>query len=141
MQNHVKNQHKIATNMELKFSVSAWPPGTPRECIILAAFLQFYMILKPMDSFLTFRGFSLDTENPRRAHDFISIPSILWDFEANGWFCLLSTVSAQLPRTPPESVILHAFLQFYTILKPMDAFAYFSRFQTGRPEPPLEHII
>ena len=32
-------------------------------------------------------------------------------------------------------MILPAFLQFWAILKPMGAFAYFSQFQPGRPEP------
>ena len=63
-------------------------------------------------------------------------PSILSDFEANPWFCLLFAVSIQLPRTPPECVILPAFLQFYLFLKPTKAFAYFPTFRLGswRPE-------
>ena len=115
------------------FAISAWPPRTPPECIILPAFLQFYMILKPMDSFPTFRGFSLATQNPPRAHDFISIPSILCDFEANGWFCLLSAVSAQLPRAPSRR---YHFTGIPSILHDFEANGCFSQFQPSRPEPP-----
>ena len=82
----------------------------------------------------TFLSFSLAAQNPPWTYN--SIPSILSDFEANPWFCLLFAVSIQLPRTPPECVILPAFLQFYLFLKPMKAFAYFPTFRLGswRPE-------
>ena len=57
-------------------------------------------------------------------------------FWSHPWFCLLFAVSVQLPRTPPECVILPAFLQFYLFLKPMNAFTYFPTFRLGswRPE-------
>ena len=38
-------------------------------------------------------------------------------------------------QNPLEHMILLTFLQFWTILKPMSAFGYFSQFQLGRPEP------
>ena len=38
----------------LLFSVSAWPPRTPLDCMILPAFLQFRAILKPMGAFAYF---------------------------------------------------------------------------------------
>ena len=84
---------------------------------------------------LAFRSFSLTAQNPSRLHDLTSIPSISSDIEAKGCFCLLFVISAWPPRTRPDCTILPAFLQFLTILKPLGAFAYFSWFHPGRPEP------
>ena len=124
----------------LLLEISAQPSRTPPECVISAAFFNFTCFWNQWMLLLSFRRFGLATQNPSWMHNFISIPSILFDFETNGRFCLLFVVSSWPPRTPPEWIILPEFLQFYTILKPMDACAYCSRFQPGRPEP-LEHMI
>ena len=81
----------------------------------------------------TFRGFSLGSQNPSRLHNLTSIPSVLSDFGSYNF--LLFSVSAWPHRTPPDCMILRAFLQFLPILKPLGAFAYFSWIQPGRPEP------
>ena len=65
---------------------------------------------------LTFRSFSLTAQNPSKLYDFISIPSISSDIEANGCFCLLFAVIAWPSRTHPDCMILLAYLQFLTVL-------------------------
>ena len=62
--------------------------------------------------------------------------NLIWyDFEANGRLCSLFESFTRPPRTRPES----RFTQFSSILRPTAEFAYFSRFQIGRPGPSRMH--
>ena len=89
----------------LLFVVSAWPPRTPLEHMILLAFLQFCVILKPMGGFAYFPRFEPSCPEPLQNQWFYLHSFNLHKFEDNGCFCLLFAVSDWPPRTSLEHMI------------------------------------